>query len=201
MEKIMPLPLKRLAALLAAVLLTGCGPRVMVEQATGSQLPGAGTYAWGTATDHIAGEQNPRVNNDIIADKVQHAIVTGLGRRGYQQVSKSDAAWLVHYHAGLETQTQTITETTPPVAPRVVCGAYRCSTIYDWGFYGPPEAVTRTVTFHEGTLLLDIHDARTGKLVWRGTLSDEVNVNKPLSQSALQKAIDKLLEKLPEAAH
>lgn len=164
------------------------------------QLPGAGTYAWGMATDHIAGEQNPRVNNDIIAEKVQHAIVTGLDRRGYQQVEKSEAAWLVHYHAGQEKQTQTITEIPHPVAPRVVCGAYRCSTVYDWGFYGPPEAITRTITLHEGTLLLDIHDAKTSKLVWRGTLSREVNVNKPLDQSTLQKAINKLLENLPAAS-
>lgn len=196
----MPLLLKGLSALLAAALLAGCGPRVMVEQAAGVQLPGAGTYAWGTAEDHIAGDQNPRVNNDIIADKVQHAINTGLGERGYTLTRKADAAWLVHYHAGLEKQTQTVTETQRVPVPRIVCGAYRCDTVYDWGFYGPPEAVTRTITFHEGTLILDIHDATTNKLVWRGTLSDEVNVNKALDQAALQKAINKLLEKLP-AAH
>lgn len=200
-ETIMSLPLKALTALFTTVLLAGCGPRVMVEQATGVQLPGAGTYALGMATDHIAGEQSPRVNSDIIAEKVQHAIATGLDRRGYQQVEKSEAAWLVHYHAGLEKQSQTTTETSHPVAPRVVCGAYRCTTVYDWGFYGPPEAITHTITFHEGTLLLDIHDAKTSKLVWRGTLSGEVNVNKPLNQSTLQQAIDKLLKKLPAASH
>lgn len=188
--------------LLAAALLgiTGCSPTVMVEQDPQAGLPGNGSYAWGIASDHIAGDNNPRVNNDIIAAKVQQAIDTGFARRGYKLVDKTQAAWLVHYHAGLEKQTEVVSSPVYPSAPRVVCGAYRCTNVYDWGFYGPPESVTRTVTFHEGTLLVDIHDARTNKLVWRGTLSDEVNVNKPLDQTALQKAVDKLLLKLP-AAH
>jgi|GEM_PF-6398744 len=193
----MSLSLKGLTALFIAALLAGCGPTVMVEQVPGAQLPGAGSYAWGTATDHIAGEQNPRVNNDIIADQVQQAITAGLAKRGYKLAEKAEAAWLVHYHAGLEKQTETVTDMSYPAAPRVVCGAYRCASAYGWGFYGPPEAMTRTVTFHEGRLLLDIHDTKTNKLVWRGTLSDEVNVNKPLNQQALQRAIDKLLLKLP----
>lgn len=197
----MSLCLKGLTALLTAALMAGCGPRMMVEQAPGAQLPGSGRYAWGTATDHIAGEQNPRVNNDIIAEQLQQAISNGLGRRGYTLADKANAAWLVHYHAGVEKQTATITEPLFINAPRVVCGVYHCTTVYGWGFYGPPEAVTRTITFHEGTLLLDIHDGKSNKLVWRGTLSDEVNINKPLNQEALHKAIDKLLEKLPAVVH
>lgn len=182
---------------IATLGLAACSPTVMVEQDPQSGLPGPGTYAWGTSSDHIAGEGNPRVNNDIIAGKVQQAIDTGFANRGYKLVDKAQAAWLVHYHAGLEKQTQLVSEPMYPAAPRVVCGPYRCAGAYDWGFYGPPEAVTRTVTFHEGTLLVDIHDARTNKLVWRGTLSDEVNVNKPLDQEALQKALNKLFMKLP----
>lgn len=193
----MSLSIKSLAATLAIALLAGCGPRVMVEMAPGTLLPGAGTYAWGTAEDRIAGEQNPRLNNDIMVEKVQLAISTGLGKRGYKTVEKSEAAWLVHYHVGLETQTQTITDTPYIAAPSIACGAYRCATISSWGYYGAPEASTRTVTFHEGTLLVDIHDAKTNKLVWRGTLSDDVNVNKPVDQSRLQSAIDRLFARLP----
>ena len=189
--------LKCFSALLIILILTGCSPRLMVEQDPGAKLPGAGSYAWGAATDHIPGDQNPRVNNDIIAGKVQFAIDRGLARRGYVLTPKADAVWLVHYHAGVEKKTEVITEPVLPVGPRIICTSFRCDTVYGWGFYGPPEVVTRIVTFHEGTLLIDIHDAKTGKLAWRGTLSDEVNVNKALDQETLQTAIDRLLKSLP----
>lgn len=171
----------------------------MVEQSPAAGLPGPATYAWGTASDHIPGDNNPRVNNDIIADMVQHAINTSLAHRGYALASTGSAAWLVHYHAGLEKKSETVTETRwPEPAPRVVCGRYHCEQVYGWGYYGPPEYVTRTVVFHEGTLIVDIHDAASGKLAWRGTLSDEVNVNAALDPVKLQKAVDALLAHLPQ---
>jgi hypothetical protein len=189
--------------MLAASLLAGCGPHILVEQSPTAHLPGNGIYAWGAASanEHIAGEENPRINNDIIAEKIQLAINTGLAQRGYRAGDKTTADWLVHYHAGLQKQTEQISEPLYQRPPHVFCNVYRCHTVNDWGFYGPPETITRTVTFHEGTLLLDIHDAKTGKLVWRGTLSDEVNINQPLNQSSLQKALDKMLQQLPLAPH
>lgn len=192
-------PLCRLFLLvLPGLSVTACGPRMMVEQTPQSGLPGDGHYAWGIASDRIPGDGDPRVNNDIIAAKLQAAIDAGLTKRGFQRVDRNAATWLVHYHAGLEKQTQVVSEPLyPPSMPRVICGAYRCSTAYDWGFYGPPEFVTRTVIFHEGTLLIDIHDAKTNQLVWRGSLTNEVNINKPLNEKALQSAVDKLLLKLP----
>lgn len=187
-------------AVLTAVLLAACGPRIVVEQDPLAQLPGTGNYAWGTASDHIPGEDNPRVNNDIFASKVQNALDIGLAKRGYHAVDKNAAAWLVHYHAGIEKQTELVSEPVYPAAPRVFCGPYVCNSAYGWGFYGPPESITRTVTFHEGTLLVDIHDAKTNKLVWRGTLSDDINVNKPVDPVMLQRAIDKLFLMLPATA-
>ncbi|HEX6590446.1 MAG TPA: DUF4136 domain-containing protein [Moraxellaceae bacterium] len=196
----MTLSFRGILLLPLTLLLAACGAQVVVEQDPAAHLPGPGTYAWGSASDHMPGEDNPRINNDIIAGMVQTALDTGLAKRGYKPAEKGQAAWLVHYHAGLEKQTQLVTEPMYPAAPRVVCGPYACGGGYGWGYYGPPEAVTRTVTFHEGTLILDIHDATTNKLVWRGTVSDDVNVNKPVNPARLQQAIDKLLQKLPATA-
>lgn len=196
----MSLSYRGLLLSLSAIVIAACSTQVVVEQAADAQLPGPGTYAWGPATDHIPGEGNHRVNNDIIAAKVQNALDKGLAKRGYKAVDRSQAAWLVHYHAGIEQQTQLVTESMYPATPHLACGPYACGAGYGWGYYGPPEAVTRTVTFHEGTLILDIHDAKTNKLVWRGTVSKDVNVNKPLNEVILQQAVDKLLKKLPATA-
>lgn len=191
----------RLCLPLGCLLLASCGPRMLVEQSPESGLPGSGRYAWSASSDHIPGEENPRVNNDIFAATVQNVIDKALAKRGYSPTEKNQADWLVHYHASIQQETQLVSEPlfrSPP--PRVVCGPHTCNSIYGWGFYGPPETVTRTVTFHEGTLILDIHDAKTNKLVWRGTVSDDVNVNRALNEVKLQQALDKLLLKLPATA-
>lgn len=179
-----------------ALLLAGCGPRLMVERAPGAALPGAASYAWSVAHDRIPGEEHPRVANDIVADLLRQAIDTGLARRGWQAAERP--AWHVHYHAGIEKRTEQVTEPARPRLPRLVCTArHYCYETWDWGYWGPPELSTRTITYHEGTLVIDIHDVASGKLVWRGTLSDEIDLRAAIDPEKLQKAVDKLLLQLP----
>ncbi|MFN3587729.1 MAG: DUF4136 domain-containing protein [Moraxellaceae bacterium] len=184
---------------LLALLLAGCGPRLMVEQAPGAGLPGPATYAWSQARDRIAGEDHPRVANDITAELLRQAIDQGLATRGWRP--QENAAWHVHYHAGIEKRTEQVTEPARPRLPRLVCAApgHHCYETWDWGYWGPPEMNTRTITYHEGTLVIDIHDAGSGKLVWRGTLSNEIDLRSAIDPVRLQKAVDKLLLQLPAA--
>jgi hypothetical protein len=181
---------------LLVLLLTGCGPRLMVEQTPGNSLPGNALYAWDKARDRIPGEDNPRLNNDIVADMLRHAIDTGLSLRGWQQ-GGSNPDWKVHFHAGIEKKKTEVSQASPPRLSRVVCRGKHCYETWDWGYWGPPELNTRTIEYHEGTLMIDIHDAGTGKLVWRGTLSDEVDIRAAIDPDKLQKAVDKLLLRLP----
>jgi hypothetical protein len=54
-------------------------------------------------------------------------------------------------------------------------------------------------TFKEGTLVLDVVDAETGDLVWRGWVSDAVGDPKKV-EKRLAKATKKLLKKFPPEA-
>ena len=60
---------------------------------------------------------------------------------------------------------------------------------YNWGY-------TEARQYPEGTLVLDIVDARTRKLVWVGTLQREVRSTNP-SGKQVQKAVKKLLKNFP----
>jgi hypothetical protein len=63
-----------------------------------------------------------------------------------------------------------------------------------WGGYGGGYTQVRRYT--EGTLVLDIVDARTHKLVWVGSISKEVrSVNPPGSR--IEKSVTKLLKTFP----
>ncbi len=188
-------------ALLLGASVAACGPRIVVDQSPSTALPGPATYAWQTPPEPgktLPGEDNPRVNNDIMHAHLKEALDVGLARRGYRPVAMEQAAWLLHYHVGLQKKQETVTEPLMMPPPRFCSSRRGCAYDYYWGWYGPPE-VTRTITYNEGSLMVDIHDAKTQKLVWRGIVTDEVNINKPLDTAALQKAVNKMLEKLPAA--
>jgi len=76
------------------------------------------------------------------------------------------------------------------------------STFYDgfgpwvWGMGG---ATTTVETYTEGTIVADLFDAQTKKVVWRGAATKEVS-NKPEKVTQqVEKAIDKLFKNYPPA--
>jgi Domain of unknown function (DUF4136) len=75
------------------------------------------------------------------------------------------------------------------------------------GSYGPPaggasgNAATSTTVVHSGQLILDMYDANTKQMVWRGTVADAIDQNaKPdKKQKRMDKAVEKLLKDYPPA--
>lgn len=75
---------------------------------------------------------------------------------------------------------------------------------FDWwdedDFYGPQyygTATTRTVHYRLGTLVLDMYNGRTKKLVWRGTASNSVTNSAEVNTDRLRKAIHRMLRNFP----
>jgi len=67
-----------------------------------------------------------------------------------------------------------------------------------WGYYGygatfPVATSTRVVEIERGTLVVDVWDADTNELVWRGSVSDiSVSDNPQKTQANAEKAIEKM---------
>ena len=67
-----------------------------------------------------------------------------------------------------------------------------------WGGFGT--ATTDVVVHPVGTLLVDMFDTRTKKLIWRGSASDALS-NKPEKNiKELQKVVEKMFEHFPPQA-
>lgn len=148
-------------------------------------------------SDRLPGDDNPHVNNEIISSMLNTAITLGMQKRGYAETPADNAAWLVSYNIGLQKKTSVVQE---PLnyPPRLICTRYRGCFYDDFGWwYGGPLYVTRTVRFDESTIMINLRDAKTHKLVWRGFLSQEVNLGKDLQAGKLQQAVDAVLGKLP----
>ena len=68
-----------------------------------------------------------------------------------------------------------------------------------WG-YGGGYGTTTIQTYIDGTLIVDLYDAQTKKMVWRGVATATAS-DKPTKNTAkMNKALDKMFEKLPISA-
>jgi hypothetical protein len=151
------------------------------------------TYAWLPVPEGA----DPRIYNPTFQARVQQAVDRKLRARGYQKVDQ-DPDFKVGWHGALEDK----------VGADVIDPVYG----YTWDpwfdpFFGPvafggggvPEEETAAREYEQGTLILDVVDARSNKLVWRGTaqaaLSESMEEGK--SQKLIDSAVDELLKKFP----
>ena len=66
-----------------------------------------------------------------------------------------------------------------------------------WGWGGVGSSTTTVSEYTEGTLVLDIFDAATKTLIWRGVAQDELKAKQAKREKQASKAIAKLLRDFP----
>jgi hypothetical protein len=66
-----------------------------------------------------------------------------------------------------------------------------------WGGGGFGETTTTVQQIPVGTLVIDMYDTATKKLVWRGTVSETLSSKPEKNTQKLDKAVNKLFEKFP----
>ena len=66
-----------------------------------------------------------------------------------------------------------------------------------FGGGGFGEATTTTETYKVGTLVVDLFDAKTKQLIWRGTSSDTLSNNSDKNIKNLDKGADKMFKHFP----
>jgi len=188
-----------LAATIAACLpLLGCeSPGGQVSVLTGNTPLAGSTYAWAPGAQPGSGD--PRVDNDIIRERIRTAIDTNLAAKGYSQVDPAKAKLLVSYHVGLQNKTDY--SATSMGGPRgVACGIRGCIGGYGWGMYGAPVDVdVRSINYVEGAVILDLTDAASGKLAWRATSQKRID-EKDGTQDGLNAIVADMVKSLPPGA-
>ena len=113
------------------------------------------TYDWGPRDALPTGD--PRLdNNPLFRDYVEGAIEKMLAARGYERTAGVEADVLVHYHAS--------------VTDRVDLNSVDMSHGYCYANCEP-----RVIRYQQGTLVIDLVDRRTNKVVWRGWAQDTMD--------------------------
>jgi hypothetical protein len=178
-----------LLLLLSLVLLSGCAVTDLDKQVNFSAYR---TFAWTKSEVKVA---NPIYNSDLISKNIKRTVETEFEKRGIMK-REDNPDFLVSFH----TYTEQKQESNGGSFYNYSYMPFRYFYGYGFGFpFGMPLAYgspSRTYTFTEGTLILDITDRKTNEVIWRGSVSGNVN-NVATLQKQIGKGIKAIMKKFP----
>lgn len=134
---------------------------------------------------------DPRIDNDLVANRIRRAVERSLAARGFAKTSTGEGDFGVGYHGFIEGK----------IDVQTIDRYYGYGP--GWGYYGGGYGGIATETYvdqyDEGTLILDIVDNRSQKLVWRGSTSARVieDHTPQKRDERAQAAVDAILAEFP----
>jgi hypothetical protein len=161
--------------LLAIGAAPGCAPIHVHAYAERGAVFTFRTYAW--APDDVGATGDPRLdNNRFFTEQVRTSVDRELAGRGFEKTTPSRSEVLVHFHATITQEIEVAS--TDRFEHCNNCGA----TIYD-----------------AGTLVIDLVDARTSRLIWRGWVEklNPVIDNQDWMEETIDWAVAQIMKKLP----
>ena len=162
-----------LCAMLVCIVSTmAVGQQVSVNYNHDASFAQYHTYAWGSNNKN-------QIQNSILAQVAQQDINTAMQGKGLQMVQESQNPDLI----------------------LVANGGEREQTSYSaWGMRGigggmggisPEQNV-------EATMIVNLYDAKTQSLIWRGIAQNTLNNNGNKNQEMVQKAVEKMFKQWPK---
>ncbi len=126
-----------------------------------------------------------QTRDPLLVERIKDAVNGTLTAKGWTQVESGGDVSLVAMEMTRNQQT--------------------LNTSYDnfgggwrWGgFGGFEDATTTTETYQVGTLVLDLFDAKTKTLIWRGSSSDTLSNNADKNTRNLDKGVQKMFAHFP----
>jgi hypothetical protein len=170
------------AVAIAALALTGCASmNVSSYLERENNFPRYRTYTW--APPEALDTGDPRLdNNPFFHERIQADVEIQLAAKGFEKTESGVADLMIHYHASVSQR----------VDVNIVGGKN--------GYCDDEEDCRRPYVYEAGTLLIDVVDARTDKVVWRGWAEDTVDGiidNQQLLEQKVDKAVARILQRLP----
>lgn len=173
---------------LVMLFLAGCSTVTVREDiASRSDLSGYRTYGW-TAVDGGSGDvraTNPEVEKLVVA-----AVDRYMKRRGVEKVAVDDADCLVSWFGSVKNKVshQSVAHFYTPYGYGAVASQH--TAMVEEG------AVART--WREGTLIIDIIDRESKRIVWRGSASNALSDNMTEGDAVayVDRSVKALLDKL-----
>jgi hypothetical protein len=134
------------------------------------------TYSW----------EKVQTKDPLLVDRIKSAVNSALAAKGWTEVPSGGQAEVFAIETTQNQQT--------------------LDTFYNgfgggrrWGFGGFSDATTTVETYKVGTLVIDLFDAKTEKLIWRSSSSDTLSDNADKNTKNLDKGVSKMFQHFPPA--
>ncbi len=179
----MRLALTIVTAVLSLTTATACATRMTVSSHVerGLDFSRYHSYDWGPADALPTGD--PRLDRDpFFKDRVQGAVEKALAARGFALAAAETPDILIHYHANIR--------------QRLDVNQIDRMFGYCWPGNCPPDVVV----FEAGTLVIDVIDAHTNRLIWRGWAQQSVEDllhDHDRMASTIDDAVNRMFMRLP----
>jgi hypothetical protein len=130
------------------------------------------TYSW----------EKVQTKDPLLVDRIKNAVDSALTAKGLTQVASGGDLSIVAMEITRDQQTL-------DTFYNGFGGGWR------WGGFG--DATTTTETYKVGTLVVDLFDTGSKKIVWRGSATDTLSNNSDKNIKNLDKGVDKMFKKYP----
>ena len=175
----------RLAAapLLALAALPALAQKPQIQWNDEYDFDAVETFQWQAIDEAQMGTSNPFMHSLI-----KNLLEQQLASSGLTEAATNPDVYITYY-GNTETEIELRTD-----SYGYSYGGYGMG---GWGYYGyggPVSTTTRQVEIQTGTLVVDIWDAATMELVWRGMVSDTMPSDQDKAERMVTKAIDKLID-------
>jgi len=125
--------------------------------------------------------------NTLVKERIENALRAALQGKGLHEAAEN-ADLQVGYYGGARTRTEV--EGMPAYGPGPGFGPF-----WMGGWWDPSYNDWWARTYNEGTLIIDLVDARTKRLVWRAYAQAEIQI--PVSDQKVREAVDKAFQNFP----
>jgi len=149
------------------------GQQVSVNYNHSQSFSSYHTYAW-------ASNNTNQIQNSILAQVAQQDVDTAMQGKGLQKVQESQKPDII----------------------LLASGGMRQQTSYNaWGMRGIGGGMGGITPRQnvEATLIVDLHDAKSQSLIWRGIAQDTLSNNGDKNQKMVQSAISKMFKQWPKS--
>ena len=174
---------------LALATLAGCACfTVSHDYDTHANYASYKTYDWYAAGRRAQGKAEG-VENPIMDRRVRAAVERELAAKGFQMKKEGDPDFLVTYYPAYRNGT-----------------SYTTTTLGGWGGrrwgYGVGTQFTEARPFREGTIVLEIVDAKSNQLVWRSAAEGALTglADPEDAEAQVTDAVRKMLARFPPPA-
>jgi len=138
------------------------------------------TYSW----------EKVHTQNPLWVDRIKEAVNSALAAKGWTQVESGG-------NVSIMAMEMTSSHQTLNTYYDGFGGGWGWRGRFGGGFGGFGDATTTEETYKVGTLVVDLFDSNTKKLIWRGSSSDTLSDKSDKNIKNLDKGVDKMFDHFP----